>query len=87
MYTIELAVKFSPIPLSVQRKESKDAEILYRDIRQCLEKGNPRLLELTCETIKGKKITVLTSEILGVQVYEKSFSSAGNKRPGFSFDK
>ncbi len=86
MYVIELALKLSPIPLSVQRKEINDAEILYREIRQCLEKGSPRILELTCETIEGKKITVLTSEILGVQTYEKTSSSTGSKRPGFSFD-
>ena len=86
MYVIELALKLNPMPLSVQRKESKDAENLYRDIKQCLEKGNPRLLELTCETIEGKKITVLSSEILAIQVYEKTFSPTGNKRPGFSFD-
>ena len=86
MYVIELSLKLSPIPLSVQRKELQDAEILYRDIKHCLEKGSPRLLELTCETIESKKISVLSSELLAVQIYEKTSSSTGSKRPGFSFE-
>ena len=40
VYVIELALKLSPLPLSVQRKELKDAESLYQQIRQCLEKGH-----------------------------------------------
>ena len=86
MYVIELALKFSPIPLSVQRKELKDAESLYQNIRQSIEKGHPRLMDLTCEKLETKKIAVISSEILAVQIYEKTASLGGNKRPGFSFE-
>ena len=86
VYLIELALRMSPVPVSVQRKEHSDAEALYQQIRQSLESGQPRLLELTCEKVEGKKVTLLTSEILAVQLYEKASATGGSKRPGFSLD-
>ena len=85
MYLIELALKLSPIPLSVQRKELDDAKDLYQSIKQSLNKGEPKLLEISCEQIEDKKIAVLLSEVLAVQMYEKT-SVVGTRRPGFSFD-
>ncbi len=85
MYLIELALKMSPLALSVQRKHKKDAESLYKKVRECMEKGNPKLLELNCEKLEDKKISVLVNEILAVQMYEKTATMGGNKRPGFSF--
>ena len=86
VYVIELALRMSPVPVSVQRKEQADADALYQQIRQALENGQPRLLELTCEKVEGKKVTLLVSEVLAVQLYEKASASGGSKRPGFSFD-
>lgn len=83
MYCIELTIKLSPMPLVVQRKEHGDAQRLYSEVVDSIHKGNQRLLELTCEKIEDKKITVLVSEITAVQIYEKT-SSNSNKRPGFS---
>ena len=68
----------------VQRKEHVDAKRLYSEVIDTLKKGNERLIELTCEKVEGKKITVLVSEIIAVQIYEKTSSSGGSKRPGFS---
>jgi hypothetical protein len=31
-------------------------------------------------------VSLLSSEVVAVQVYEKSASGGGGKRPGFSFD-
>ena len=86
MYVIELAIKMSPMPVSVQRKEQADADALYQQIRQALENGQPRLLELTCEKVEGKKVTLLVSEVLAVQLYEKASATGGSKRPGFSLE-
>ena len=86
MYVIELALRMSPVPVSVQRKEAEAAEALYQQIRKALESGQPRLLELTCEKVEGKKVTLLISEVLAVQLYEKTAATGGNKRPGFSLD-
>ena len=86
VYVIELALRMSPVPVSVQRKEQADADALYQQIRQALENCQPRLLELTCEKMEGKKMTLLVSEVLAVQLYEKTSAAGGSKRPGFSFD-
>ena len=85
MYLIELALKMSPIPLSVQRKELDDAKQLYQSIKESLNNGAPKLLEISCEQIEDKKIAVLLSEVLAVQMYEKT-SVVGTRRPGFSLD-
>ena len=83
MYCIEITIKLSPVPLTVQRKEHEDAKKLYSEVVDAIHKGNHRLLELTCEKVDDKKITVLVSEISAVQIYEKT-SSSTSKRPGFS---
>ena len=84
MYCIELTIKLSPIPLIVQRKEQADAHKLYIEVIDSMQKGNQRLLELSCEKVEDKKITVLVSEIIAVQIYEKTSSGGSAKRPGFS---
>ena len=83
MYCIELTIKLSPMPLLVQRKEHVDAQRLYSEIVDSIQKGNQRFLELTCEKVEDKRITVLVSEIIAVQIYEKTNSST-SKRPGFA---
>ena len=86
MYVVELSLKLSPMPVAVQRKELNDAQTLYHQVRQVLEGDGPRMLELTCEQEEDKRITLLCSEVVAVQLYEKSATGSGGKRPGFSFD-
>ena len=86
MYVIELALKLSPMPLSVQRKKLGEAQSLYQKVRQAMDRGQPKLLELTCEKLEDKKVTVVSEQILAVQIYEKSAGAGGTKRPGFSFE-
>ena len=86
MYVVELSIRLSPMPVAVQRKEQAAAEALYAEVKQAMENGHPRLLELSCEKEESKKVTLLSSEVVAVQTYEKSASGGGSKRPGFSFD-
>jgi hypothetical protein len=74
------------MPVAVQRKELEGAQILFDQIRQALESGHPRVLELSCEKDEEKRIALLSSELVAVQLYEKSTTSGGSKRPGFSFE-
>ena len=83
MYCIELTIKLSPMPLVVHRKEHGDAKRLYSEVIDSIKNGNQRLLELSCEKVEDKRITVLVSEITAVQIYEKT-SGTTSKRPGFS---
>ena len=86
MYVVELSLRLSPMPIAVQRKELADAQALYGEVKQALEAGHPRVLELHCEKEEHKRISLLSSELVAVQVYEKSAVGGGSKRPGFSFD-
>ena len=47
---------------------------------------NSSLIELSCEKVQDKFITVLAKEVISVQIYEKSAVAGGSKRPGFSLD-
>ncbi|KKI98662.1 hypothetical protein [Prochlorothrix hollandica] len=85
MYIIEVNLKFTPMPLSVQRKEESDAHAVYGQVLGAMETGSPKILELTCEHQADKKLAVVVSEIASTQVYEKSGSAMTGKRPGFAF--
>lgn len=86
MYVVELSIRLSPMPVAVQRKELADAEALYTQVQQALETGSPRVLELRCEKDEDKRISLLSSELVAVQMFEKSAMGGSGKRPGFSFD-
>jgi len=86
MYIVELSLKLSPMPVAVQRKELAEAQALYASVVQALEGQGPRVLELSCEKEPEKRVSLLTSELVAVQIYEKSATGGGGKRPGFSFD-
>jgi hypothetical protein len=86
MFVIELSLKLSPMPVAVQRKDLADAQSLYESVRQALEGSGPRVLELTCEKDPDKRVSLLSSEVVAVQLFEKTASGSGSKRPGFSFE-
>jgi hypothetical protein len=86
MYVVELSLRLTPMPISVQRKELEPAKALYEEVGQALESGTPKFLELTCEKDPQKRIRLLTAEVVAVQIYEKSTIGGSGKRPGFSFD-
>jgi hypothetical protein len=84
MFTIEVALKSSPATFSVQRKNAEDAEALYAEILGFVRSGQPQWLDLTCEKQIGKKVSVLTSEVVAVQVSDKSgAATAGGRTAGF----
>ncbi|MEY2978740.1 MAG: hypothetical protein ACO31I_07610 [Prochlorotrichaceae cyanobacterium] len=85
MYIVEISLKMTPMPFSVQRKAMEDAQSVYDRLLEAMQSGTPALLELTCEHQAEKKLTLRTSEITAVQVYEKSGSAMTGKRPGFAF--
>lgn len=82
MFLLELVLRYSPVSLSVQRKSEEDAMALYQHILSVMQNSAATpLLELTCEKEADKKIAVLSSEILAVQVSEKSGTAAASGRP------
>jgi hypothetical protein len=86
MYVVELSLRLSPMPVAVQRRELADGQALYDTVRQALEGQGPRVLELSCDKDPEKRVSLLSSEVVAVQIYEKTASGSGGKRPGFSFE-
>jgi len=84
MYTLELNLKQSPLPITLQKKALEDAQADYQRISEALQGGNAVALELTCDQVPDKRVMVLVSELAAVQIYEKSgTTSASGKPPGF----
>ena len=87
MFTLELTLRYSPFPISIQKKEYDVVLRVFEQIKNSMrENTNSVLIDLTCEKIKSKSIAVLSSEIIAVQIYEKSAIAGGSKRPGFSLE-
>ena len=88
MYSLEISLRYSPFPLSVQKKDYVDVKKNYDEIKNFMDGNNqnPTLIELSCEKVQDKLITVLVKEVISVQIYEKSAVAGGSKRPGFSLD-
>ncbi|MEO0867404.1 MAG: hypothetical protein AAFY17_02940 [Cyanobacteria bacterium J06642_11] len=84
MYIVELSMKHTALPMSVQKKTSEAADEAYGAVLNALKTGQPVILELTCDKQEGKKLSVLVSEVAAVQVYEKSGgTSSSGKAAGF----
>ena len=88
MYSLELNLKYSPFPLSIQKKDYEDVKRIYEEIKDSMIGNNQEsiLIELRCDKVQDKLIAVCAKEIISVQIYEKSSVAGGSKRPGFSLD-
>ena len=86
MYSLEINLRYSPFPVSIQKKEFHDVKKIYEEIKDSMRGNNQEsnLIELQCEKVQDKLITVQPSEVISVQIYEKSSGASGSKRPGFS---
>tara|TARA_B100000941_G_scaffold118757_1_gene83360 strand:+ start:189 stop:461 length:273 start_codon:yes stop_codon:yes gene_type:complete len=88
MYSLELSLRYSPFPLSIQKKEFDEVKRIYDEIKNIINETaqTSNLIELSCDKVQDKLIAVKAEEIISVQIYEKSSVAGGSKRPGFSLD-
>ena len=88
MYSLEISLRYSPFPLSIQKKDYEDVRRIYNEIKDFMQGNtlNSNLIELSCEKVQDKLITVVAKEVIAVQIYEKSSAAGGSKKPGFSLD-
>ena len=88
MYSLELSLRYSPFPISIQKKEFDDVKRIYDEIKNSMNESleTSNLIELRCDKVQDKLIAVKAQEIISVQIYEKSSVSAGAKKPGFSLN-
>ncbi len=84
MFTIDLTLKNTPVPLSVQRKSAEEAEATYQEILKAMSSESPQLLQLSCDHQADKKIGVLSNQIGAVMVSQKSGAAGAGRTPGFS---
>jgi DNA-binding FadR family transcriptional regulator len=83
MYVIEILLKNTAMPMSVQRKTIEEATTIYQQVLAAMRSHDPSLLELACDRQPEKKIAVMTDSIVAAQIYEKSGAAASGKTPGF----
>lgn len=83
MFTIDLTLKTTPVPLSIQRKSAEEAQATYQEITKAMQATTPQLLELTCDHQPDKKIGVLSDQIGAVMISQKSGAAATGRVPGF----
>lgn len=83
MFTIDLTLKNTPVPLSVQRKSAEEAEATYQEILKAMSAESPKLIELSCDHQADKKIGVLSNQIGAVMVSQKSGAAGAGRVPGF----
>jgi len=83
MFTIDLTLKNTSVPLSVQRKSAEGAEALYQQILTALRSESNQLLELTCDHQPEKKVGVLSNQISAVVLSQKSGAAGTGRTPGF----
>jgi len=87
MFTLELSLRYSPFPLSIQKKEHDEVVRAFEQIKNAMrDNADSILIDLKCDKMNSKSIAVLSREIIAVQIYEKSAIAGGSKRPGFSLD-
>ena len=87
MFTIELSLRYSPFPISIQKKEHDDVLKVFEHIKNAMRDNTESvLINLTCDKMNSKSVAILSREIIAVQIYEKSAIAGGSKRPGFSLE-
>ncbi|NET68292.1 MAG: hypothetical protein F6K63_29415 [Moorea sp. SIO1G6] len=83
MFTIDLILRNTPMPLSVQRKSEEEAQATYQEILTAMLSGHPQLLELSCDHQPEKKIGVLSDQISAAMISQKSGATGSGRTPGF----
>ncbi|BAQ64273.1 hypothetical protein [Geminocystis sp. NIES-3709] len=83
MFTIDLLVRYIPLPISVEKKEESEATALYDRILEAIKSENVQVIELTCDKQADKKVAVLSNQVTGVIISQKDGTAPGAKAPGF----
>ncbi|MGB2926042.1 MAG: hypothetical protein WBB82_12130 [Limnothrix sp.] len=83
MYSLDLTLKFSPMPVSVQRKEEGDAHALYQSVIDAMKGNEATLIELSCDKDEEKKIALFSDQISAAILNKKSGAGSAGRVPGF----
>ena len=87
MFTLELSLRYSPFPISIQKKDHDEVLRVFEQIKNAMrDNADTVIIDLKCDKMSNKSIAVMSKEIIAVQIYEKSAIAGGSKRPGFSLE-
>ena len=84
MFTIDLTLRNTAFPFSIERESEEEAQKIYQQIMDAMKSQSPEIMEIESEGKIKKKVAVRTSEISGIQMTQKDGSGvAGGRQPGF----
>ncbi|MDJ0900491.1 MAG: hypothetical protein QNJ55_16945 [Xenococcus sp. MO_188.B8] len=83
MYTIDIIVRNTALPISVEKKEADEAENVYQQVLSAMNSPETKVLELTCEKQEGKKVAVVSDSIVATIISQKSGATATGRAAGF----
>ena len=83
MYTIDIIVRNTALPISVEKKEADEAENVYQQVLSAMNSPETQVLELTCEKQEGKKVAVVSDSIVATIISQKSGATATGRAAGF----
>lgn len=83
MYTIDIIVRNTALPISIEKKEADEAENVYQQILSAMNSQETQVLELTCEKQEGKKVAVVSDSIVATIISQKSGATATGRTAGF----
>jgi hypothetical protein len=83
MLTIDVMLKNSPLPVSVQKKDQEAAEALYNQLLATMKSKEVEVIELKCEKETNKTVAILSDQISAVIMSEKSGSATTGRGAGF----
>ena len=82
MHTINVVVRNTAVPISIEKKEAEAAQKIYQEITAAMTSDQASVIELTCEKQEGKKVAILSTTIAAVVVMESAGANA-NRAAGF----
>ncbi len=82
MHAINIIVRNTALPISIEKKEAEAAQKVYQDITSAMASTQPQVIELTCDKQEGKKVAILSTTIAAVVTMESTGANP-NRAAGF----
>lgn len=82
MHTINIIVRNTAIPISIEKKEEEEAQNVYQELISAMKAENTQVIELTCDKQEGKKVAISGSAIVAA-VMSQTSGANNNRAAGF----
>ena len=82
MHTINIIVRNTAIPISIEKKEEEEAQNVYQELISAMKAENTQVIELTCDKQEGKKVAISSSAIVAA-VMSQTSGANNNRAAGF----